>query len=76
MSTRVTLRDARAIVLYEEIKARPELVDVIDDVVKLPRCGKWPPRAIALAVDDLVAEGVLTEAADGRLCVLPWGGTR
>lgn len=38
-------------------------------VVALPRLAGWQPGVLAIAIADLVADGLLTETGDGRLCV-------
>lgn len=60
-----------AATLHAAALARPELVEYAEDLTRLPDVAIWAPAAVAAAIDDLVADGRITEAADGRLCVHP-----
>jgi len=73
MATSVTLREMRARLLHEALLAHPELVERVEDIARLPRVSRWTPLARDVAIADLAGEGLITEAADGRLCVRPRG---
>jgi hypothetical protein len=66
-----SVREMRADIVLGEILAHPELVERVEDIVRLPRIASWAPACRDAAVDDLVAAGAITEAADGRLCARP-----
>lgn len=69
MTTSLSVRDVRARIVLDDLLAHPELVERVEDVARLPRLAGWTSRIVEVAVADLVADGNLTEAADGRLCV-------
>ncbi|MEJ7894675.1 MAG: hypothetical protein WKF94_18740 [Solirubrobacteraceae bacterium] len=76
MSASLTVRQVRAKILLDEIRANPERVDHVEDVALLPRLTGWAPAILQDALDELVDRGSLVEAADGRLCVIGWRAGR
>lgn len=69
-STALSVRAARADIVLEQIRSHPELVETVEDIRhRLPRLAGWSPLILSAAIDDLVAEGRIGEAADGRLVV-------
>lgn len=72
----LSVGECRAKLVLDEIAAHPELVLVVGDIAGLPRFAGWEPVILNDAVDRLVARGSITEAADGRLCVVGWEPTR
>lgn len=70
-STELTIRDARAAIVHDELLRHPEHYLTTDDVPHMPRLTRWNVAIVVAAIADLVADGLLTEAADGRLCVRP-----
>lgn len=71
LATSIAVRDIRARILLDDLLGNPELVERLEDIARLPRLAGWTPCSIDVAVADNVADGVLTEAADGRICVRP-----
>ncbi|UTI62311.1 hypothetical protein NBH00_13160 [Paraconexibacter antarcticus] len=69
--TSLSIAQARADLLAEWIGRRPETVHTVGDISRMPEVAYWHPAILELAVDMLVADGRLTEAADGVLCVKP-----
>lgn len=65
----LSVREVRAGMVYDELRANPELFEIADDIAGLPRLSNWSPPILEAAIDDLVADGRITEAADGRLVV-------
>lgn len=72
MSTSLSVREVRAKMLHDELRARPELVERATDIDQLPRFAGWRRDIRCAAIDDCVARGAIAEAADGRLVVKPW----
>lgn len=64
----LTVRAVRADILHRALIAAPDL-EVVEDIARLARVARWQPLVRDVAVADLVAEGKITEAADGRLCI-------
>ena len=75
-ATSLTVDQARAKIVHDELVARPELAQTRDDIPALPRVAGWEPHIVGRAIDELVARGAITEAADGRLVVHPWTAGR
>ena len=69
----MTVREMRARILADALIAHPELVEHVDDIERLPRVCRWTQLARDVAIADLVADGVLSESADGRVCIRPRG---
>jgi hypothetical protein len=74
MSTSQSIGETRADLLAEWIAKQPELIRTIEDVARMPEVRQWRPDILADALDRLVADGRLMEAADGVLFLLPAGG--
>ena len=68
--TSLGVREMRARIVLDEIRTHPELVERVEDIARIPRLARWRPEIRDAAVADLAADGRLTEAADGRLCVV------
>lgn len=73
MSTSLSVTAVRASIVFDAIAGNPELVETIHDVHRLPRLSTWTEQILNAAVDELIADGLLVEAADGRLCIKPRG---
>lgn len=58
-------------IVLRQIRAHPEAVETVDDIQHLPALAPLLPWLLNEAIDQLVAVGAITEAADGRLCVRP-----
>ncbi|MGI8845692.1 MAG: hypothetical protein ACR2HC_05895 [Thermoleophilaceae bacterium] len=71
LPTSLSVRLARQRIVLDDLRAHPELVEQVDDIARLPRLTGWAPSILDVAVADLVARGVLTDDATGRLCVHP-----
>jgi hypothetical protein len=67
--TSMSVRDCRAAIVHEALLAHVELVDDIDQIAALSRLKSWTTEILGTAVADLVADGVITETATGRLCL-------
>lgn len=71
LPTSIAVRDIRARIVLDDLRAHPDRVERAEDIARLPRLAGWAPSVLSVGIADLVALGVLTEAADGRLCVHP-----
>lgn len=65
----MTVRAMRADILYRALLEQPERVEYVEDIAKLSRVAMWLGSVREAAIADLVADGRITEAADGRLCI-------
>jgi len=59
----------RSRIVLDEIRAHPELVETVDDIAKIPRLSRWQKLVLDIAICDLAHDNLISEAADGRLCV-------
>lgn len=67
--TALTVAAVRADLVHSQPPRYPELVATVEDIYALPGIATWGRHNVDRAADQLVAEGRITEAADGRLCV-------
>ncbi|UTI62634.1 hypothetical protein NBH00_14840 [Paraconexibacter antarcticus] len=65
MSTSLTVREARAQIVLEAILRHPGQVHTRNDIRGLSNFDRWGDDIFSAAVDDLVRDGRLTEAASG-----------
>lgn len=69
MSTALSVREVRAQLLHEALLCCPNIERLDDLLEHLPQFARWNPEILGHAVDDCINAGLLTEAADGRLCI-------
>jgi hypothetical protein len=69
MSTSLTVRQVRTQILHEALLRCPDLERIEDLPDVLPYFANWDERCLGAAIDDLVADGLIVEACDGRLVV-------
>lgn len=67
--TSLSVGAARAQLVRQALLAHPEHIERVEDIRRLPCLVRWAPTILDDALDRLVADGLITEAADGRLCV-------
>ncbi|HEY4096378.1 MAG TPA: hypothetical protein VGM33_12740 [Baekduia sp.] len=64
----LSVGDVRAQMLHEELLRLPDL-ECTADIAAVPHLSRWPAPWLADALDRLVADGLVTEACDGRLVI-------
>jgi hypothetical protein len=67
--TVLTIRQARRDILHQALLKTPELERIEDLRSVLPYFENWRDDVLADAVHDCAEAGLISEAADGRLCV-------
>ena len=69
LPTSINIRDMRADALHRLLLSQRGRVATVDDIARLSDLFSWPSLQIQVAIADLVDDGRIEEAPNGRLIV-------